>query len=187
MKEPPQGVPTLRELVILGLICEGHSTKQIAHRLGISFKTVACHRAKLMQKSGTANVVQLFRWAIEEGYVAVERRTDRESAYSRLGGASRDPATAQGLSRQVLEGAWGQRVNRARDRYRQQAAICVGLQAERLASFPMQPATDPDGTLLFEQALRAESVARKEFARLTRIYTDLLTRGTVPDEDPDSA
>ena len=59
-------------MAILGLICEGHSTKQIAHRLGISFKTVACHRANLMQKSGARNVVQLFRWAIEEGYVAVE-------------------------------------------------------------------------------------------------------------------
>jgi hypothetical protein len=77
-------------------------------------------------------------------------------------------------------------VNRARDRYRQQVAICVELHTDRLASFLTQPAPDRDGTLLFEQALRAESLARKEFARLTRIYTDLLTRGTVPDEDQDS-
>jgi DNA-binding CsgD family transcriptional regulator len=167
MKESALDVPTPRELAVLGLICAGHSTKEIAHRLRISFRTAACHRSRLMQKSGADNVVLLFRWAVELGYATVERRIDLESAHSPLEGASRNPAMTQGRSRQKLQGAWQQRVNRARDRYRQQVAICAELQAERLLSFPMQPSPDPDGTLRFQQALRAESAALREFARVT--------------------
>jgi DNA-binding NarL/FixJ family response regulator len=64
--------PTVRELQVLQLICAGLSTREIADHLGISFKTAACHRTRLMEKAGTRNVILLFRWAIKNGYVSVE-------------------------------------------------------------------------------------------------------------------
>jgi DNA-binding NarL/FixJ family response regulator len=67
--QAPSEEPTPRELEILDLICEGHSTKEIAARLHLSFSTVQCHRLHLMQKAGSKNCIRLFRWAIEKGYV----------------------------------------------------------------------------------------------------------------------
>jgi DNA-binding NarL/FixJ family response regulator len=63
---------TPRELEVLRLICEGYSTRAIAARLGVSFKTVACHRGRTMGKAGVSNSVQLLRWAIKQGLVTVE-------------------------------------------------------------------------------------------------------------------
>jgi DNA-binding NarL/FixJ family response regulator len=57
---------------VLQLICDGHSTKQIAARLGISFKTAACHRTRLMDKAGVHETVSLFRWAVRSGYVSLD-------------------------------------------------------------------------------------------------------------------
>ena len=94
---------------------------------------------------------------------------------------------APGRSRQELQIEWGRRVTHARDRYKQHAAICTDLIAERLLDFRNQHSPNPDGTLAFIQALRKESEALKEYTRVTRIYNDLLLHGTVPDEDPDSA
>ena len=64
--------PTPRELEVLGLICEGYSLKDIADALHISIKTVACHRSRLLGKSGAKNSIQLFRWAHNNGYVRLE-------------------------------------------------------------------------------------------------------------------
>jgi len=64
--------PTPRELQVLQLICDGHSTKQIAAMLGISFKTAACHRMRLMDKAGVHDPISLFRWALRRGYVSLE-------------------------------------------------------------------------------------------------------------------
>src|ERR1043166_7005686 len=53
---------TARELEVLRLIAEGHSTKEIGARLGITFKTAACHRHRLMQKldvHGTGSLVRI--------------------------------------------------------------------------------------------------------------------------------
>src|SRR5258706_2214963 len=43
---------TPREIEVLRLIAEGYSTKEIAHRLKISFKTAVAHRTHLLQKLG---------------------------------------------------------------------------------------------------------------------------------------
>ncbi|MFG1419309.1 response regulator [Xanthobacter sp. V0B-10] len=51
-----------RERAVLDLMIEGHQTKQIAHELGISPKTVEVHRANIRQKMGTdslAKIVQI--------------------------------------------------------------------------------------------------------------------------------
>lgn len=52
---------TARELELLGFVVDGHSNKQIAVDMGIAIKTVANHRASLMQKTGASNAADLAR------------------------------------------------------------------------------------------------------------------------------
>jgi len=60
---------TRRELDVLKCLAEGHSTKEIAAMLGISFKTAACHRYRIMEKVGMHNTAMLVRFAIRIGLV----------------------------------------------------------------------------------------------------------------------
>jgi len=60
---------TTREQEVLALVAEGCRTKDIATRLGISFKTAACHRSHIMDKFGVHNVVVLLRLAIRRGLI----------------------------------------------------------------------------------------------------------------------
>lgn len=62
-------VLTARELEVLQLFAEGHGTKEIAHRLALSPKTIETHRAKLFAKLGAASVADLARIAIREGVI----------------------------------------------------------------------------------------------------------------------
>ena len=62
---------TARELEVLRHIAEGHSTKEIGARLGITFKTAACHRHRLMQKLDVHGTGSLVRIAISSGLVKV--------------------------------------------------------------------------------------------------------------------
>jgi FixJ family two-component response regulator len=52
---------TPRESEILELVVEGLSSKEIAARLQVSFKTVEAHRAKIMKKMEAESVAQLVR------------------------------------------------------------------------------------------------------------------------------
>jgi DNA-binding NarL/FixJ family response regulator len=63
---------TGRQLEILKLIAEGHSTKDIARKLNISVKTVESHRAKLTERLGIHDVAGLVRFAIRTGLIEVE-------------------------------------------------------------------------------------------------------------------
>lgn len=56
---------TQREIEILKLICEEKNTREIAEELFISLHTVETHRANLMQKTGSRNLVGLVKWALE--------------------------------------------------------------------------------------------------------------------------
>lgn len=58
-----------RELEVLQLLAEGHSTKETAAQLGLSPKTIESHRMKLFKKLDVTNVVQLSRLAIREGII----------------------------------------------------------------------------------------------------------------------
>jgi DNA-binding NarL/FixJ family response regulator len=60
---------TGRELQILHLICDGYTGKEIAHRLGIAFKTAVTHRTSVMNKLGARNTARLVRSAIRSGIV----------------------------------------------------------------------------------------------------------------------
>ena len=64
--------PTPRELQVLQLICDGCTSKEIAARLKINFKTAVTHRANLMEKAGVHSSIALFRWALRSGLVTCE-------------------------------------------------------------------------------------------------------------------
>lgn len=66
---------TEREREILQLVAEGHSTKAIAVKLGISAKTVDNHRTNLMRKLDIHDVASLTRHALEHGLVEDRGRT----------------------------------------------------------------------------------------------------------------
>lgn len=61
-----------RQRVVLQLIAEGQSNKQIAHTLAISESTVDSHRTQLMRRLDLHDVASLVRFACQEGLVALE-------------------------------------------------------------------------------------------------------------------
>jgi DNA-binding NarL/FixJ family response regulator len=60
---------TPRELEVLKLIAEAHTSKEIADMLVISIKTVERHRANILEKLGMRDRVELTRYAIRRGLV----------------------------------------------------------------------------------------------------------------------
>ncbi len=52
-----------RELMVLDHVVRGESSKQIAHNLGISIKTVSHHRASIIAKAGALNTADVVRLA----------------------------------------------------------------------------------------------------------------------------
>ena len=60
---------TPRETEVLKAIAEGHSTKQVAGMLGITFKTAACHRYRAMEKLHIHDTATLVHFAIRHGLV----------------------------------------------------------------------------------------------------------------------
>ena len=60
---------TPREEVVLSLIAEGKTTKEIAFQLGIAFKTAACHRNHLLAKLRVANTAELVWRSLLEGLI----------------------------------------------------------------------------------------------------------------------
>ena len=60
------GVETLsdRELQVFELIGQGRNTKEIAHHLCLSPKTVDVHRARIREKLGLRSTTALFRYAV---------------------------------------------------------------------------------------------------------------------------
>jgi DNA-binding NarL/FixJ family response regulator len=58
---------TSRERQVLQLIAEGHTSKEIAQILNISYKTADTHRANIMEKLDMHNVAELTRFAISTG------------------------------------------------------------------------------------------------------------------------
>ncbi|MFV0463334.1 MAG: response regulator [Nostocoides sp.] len=63
----PQPTLTPRETEVLQLVAKGLASKQIATRLGISYRTVENHVQATLRKLQLANRVELTRYAIAEG------------------------------------------------------------------------------------------------------------------------
>jgi DNA-binding NarL/FixJ family response regulator len=62
-------VLTPRELEVLKLIAEAHTSKEIADTLFISIKTVDRHRQNILEKLGMRDRVELTRYAIRRGLI----------------------------------------------------------------------------------------------------------------------
>ena len=62
-------VLTPRELEVLKLIAEAHTSKEIANLLFISIKTVERHRQNILDKLGMRDRVELTRYAIRRGLI----------------------------------------------------------------------------------------------------------------------
>jgi DNA-binding NarL/FixJ family response regulator len=65
----PKDPLTPRELQVVKLIAEGHTSDEIATALTISRKTVDHHRAHILEKLGMRNGADLTRYAVRRGLV----------------------------------------------------------------------------------------------------------------------
>ena len=68
----PLDALTPRQREILQLVAEGHTSKDIGRRLGLSVKTVEGHRAHVMERVGVHDVAGLVRFAVRVGLVSSE-------------------------------------------------------------------------------------------------------------------
>jgi DNA-binding NarL/FixJ family response regulator len=60
---------TARERQVLKLLAEGHTTKEMAHAIGITVRTGESHRARIMQKLKLHNTAGLVKYALKRGLV----------------------------------------------------------------------------------------------------------------------
>ena len=68
-EEVPSDPLTPRELEVVKLVAEGHTTDEIAKELVVSKKTVEHHRSHILEKLGMRDRVELTRYAIRRGLV----------------------------------------------------------------------------------------------------------------------
>jgi DNA-binding NarL/FixJ family response regulator len=68
----PLDALTPRQREILQLVAEGHTSKEIGERLGLSFKTVEAHRGQIMERLGLDDLPGLVRFAVRVGLVSPE-------------------------------------------------------------------------------------------------------------------
>ena len=60
----PEKSLTEREKEVFNLLVEGHQNKVIAHKLGISTRTVEVHRARVMEKLGARSLADLVKHSL---------------------------------------------------------------------------------------------------------------------------
>jgi two-component system response regulator NreC len=63
---------TTREREVLQLVAEGHTSTDIAARLGISSRTAEAHRSNLMHKLGIHTQADLIRYALRRGIIPMD-------------------------------------------------------------------------------------------------------------------
>ena len=61
-----------RGVDVLKRIAEGKSTREVAHLLGVSVKTVETHRAQIMERLDIHDVPGLVRFAVRSGLVSAD-------------------------------------------------------------------------------------------------------------------
>ena len=62
---------TSREREVVQLVAEGKSTKEVAHHLKLSIKTIETHRRRIMQKLKIDNVAELTKFALRHGLTSL--------------------------------------------------------------------------------------------------------------------
>ena len=68
----PLAALTPRQREILQLVAEGHTSKEIGQRLGVSHRTVEVHRNQLMKRLGLHDLPGLVRFAVRVGLIERE-------------------------------------------------------------------------------------------------------------------
>lgn len=70
----PTGLKVLspRELEVLELVAQSHSTPEIAEQLGLSPKTVSRHRERIMKKLNLHSATELVKFAIRTGLIDLD-------------------------------------------------------------------------------------------------------------------
>jgi DNA-binding NarL/FixJ family response regulator len=63
-KSGPKAVLTSRERMVVQLIAEGHTNREVAEVLNLSIKTIESHRAQVLRKLNVKSVAGLVRYAI---------------------------------------------------------------------------------------------------------------------------
>lgn len=71
-RRQPDDILTDREREILNLVAAGHSNREIAQILNISEHTVHNHRARLMEKLGVHNRLELLKYALRQGIITAD-------------------------------------------------------------------------------------------------------------------
>jgi DNA-binding NarL/FixJ family response regulator len=61
---------TGRQREVLQMLAEGHSMKEIAHILGITFRTVRFHKKQIMEELGVTTNSGLVQYAIKQGMIS---------------------------------------------------------------------------------------------------------------------
>jgi DNA-binding NarL/FixJ family response regulator len=62
---------SVRETEVLCLLADGLTNKDVADKLFLSVNTVACHRQNIMKKLGLRNTVDITKYALRNGYIAL--------------------------------------------------------------------------------------------------------------------
>ena len=60
---------TAREAEVIRLLADGLTSREIAVRLHIGFKTATSHRNNILTKLGVHSTVSAVRWAIQKGMI----------------------------------------------------------------------------------------------------------------------
>lgn len=68
---------TKKERIILDMICDDQSNKQMAMTLGNSVKTIEKHRQALSRFSRTHSPISLYKWALANSYAKPPKLVDK--------------------------------------------------------------------------------------------------------------
>ena len=71
---------TPRERQVMGLVVAGHTTRQIAHQLSVSPRTIDVHRAHIMLKMHTKSLAELVRFAVRYDLCGTESHFDTQQS-----------------------------------------------------------------------------------------------------------
>ena len=71
-REPKEAELTAREREIVQLIAEGHTNREVAELLFISFKTVEVHKHNIQKKLNISGTALLTQYAIRKGLIKIE-------------------------------------------------------------------------------------------------------------------
>ncbi len=71
LQQKDLGVLSQREQQVLQLVADGYTNVEIGEKLGISFKTVARHRERIMNKLDIHSCSELVKFAIRTGLIRI--------------------------------------------------------------------------------------------------------------------